>query len=125
MATLSEITNRVQEMQIAQVIERAFTDVQDAFEQENKKQLFAGFNKYGNHLLPYKDRKYALKKSLLNPLPGLGNPDYYVSGKLYSTWQVRVGGNEIRSTVEGPQADKLMARDEGVMGLGGEYKKEF
>ncbi len=60
-----------------------------------------GEDAQGHKLKPYKDKKYAAMKHGMNPKPGMGVPDLYLSGRLYKNMQVQDKGNgyEIVSTV--------------------------
>lgn len=61
----------------------------------------SGEDAQGHELKAYKDKKYAAMKHAMNPLPGMGVPDLYLSGALYRNMQVKDTGTgyEIVSTV--------------------------
>lgn len=59
----------------------------------NRQQLYeSGIDGYGDNLATYKRDKYARKKYGMNPKPGYGNPDLYLTGDFQEGITVQVSG---------------------------------
>jgi hypothetical protein len=94
MATIREVLNNVKSFNLT----TAAMDVVS----ENKEKLIAIQNKrlttkgHGsddNKLRPYKNKRYAIYKHEMNPLPGLGVPDLKLRGDYLNASYVNVLGN--------------------------------
>lgn len=84
----------------------------------NRKQLFEeGVDSEGNKLKPYKRAKYARAKHAMNPLPGLGNPDDYLTGKFQKSILAIVKDKALVFESSDAKAPFLFKRD-GVKILG-------
>lgn len=125
MSSISGLLKRVQSVDMDKVIEVAFVKNEGAIADENRKQLFEGFDKKGKRLKPYKNKKYAAKKHARNPIPGLNNPDFFDKGDFQKGIEFRIDGNVIRGVLNDPKSDALLKRDPDIIGLGGTYKKDF
>jgi hypothetical protein len=124
MATLLNIIGKFQALNTDEVIEQAFIASTDGFTDEQKKQLYAGFDKDGNRLHKYQNNKYARVKNEMNPAPGLGNPDLKVTGAYYNGIKAAVSGlgyHIASSDDKGPDLEKKY----DPYGLGGDYRREF
>ena len=67
----------------------------------NREQLMDGVNKEGKKLRKYRSPKYAARKNRMNPIPGLGNPDLYLTGRFQEAMNVKLNSKtsfEIYST---------------------------
>jgi hypothetical protein len=124
MGTIKGLYRKVQALQTDQVIENVFVQNEKVLTDENKKQLFAGFDNNGNRLKKYKSSVYALRKASLNPLPGFGNPDYFLTGAFYRGWEKRIDGNVIRDVLNDPKSQILLDKNPDILGLGGVYRTE-
>lgn len=61
----------------------------------NRGQLHKGTDNLGNLQSPqYAQEGYAEYKNQLNPVPGLGVPDFFVSGTYYNSIQMTVNANQ-------------------------------
>lgn len=70
-------------------------DPQDAIKL-NQKQLFEkSIDSDGNKLKEYRSSSYAARKNTINPLPGFGRPDLYVTGKFYKGFYAEVKGRRL------------------------------
>jgi len=61
----------------------------------------------------------------MNPVPGLGNPDFFLTGAFQRAISVQVQGGTIRTLMNDSKSDDLLKRDPDIIGLGGEFKKEL
>ncbi|MBS1988755.1 hypothetical protein JST56_07255 [Candidatus Dependentiae bacterium] len=92
----------------------------------NRKQLYEkGETANGKKLKKYKNPKYARVKHQMNPLPGLGNPDFRLTGEFQESVfsDVRVDGKIIFDASD-PKVEFLVERDgESIFGLQPENEK--
>ncbi len=100
---------------------------------ENNEKVIADFNRVqlyekgetvdGKKLKKYRNAKYARVKNSMNPLPGLGNPDFYVTGEFQKSIFADVRGKSIILDAADPKVEFLVERDgEGIFGLQDESK---
>jgi hypothetical protein len=125
MATIADIKRRVDVFKFSNVSERAFIIVEDDYTEENKKQLFAGYDKFGERLRHYANAAYAFYKYSRNPGPGLGNPDLFDTGSFYSHIQTIIANGAVNIGSTDSKAPDLEINYPGIFGLGGVYKAEF
>jgi hypothetical protein len=125
MANIKSFYRRAKKVNVDQVIQNVFENKKDELLEQNKKQLFEGFNAKGKRLREYQNADYAFAKYASNPLPGLGNPDFFVTGAFYRGWAIMVRRTELINEFEDEKSDQLLKRDPGIAGLGGNYKTSF
>lgn len=96
----------------------AFEATMPNFVELQKNQLYHGLNQDGSKIgeeRPYRSRQYAKEKHAMNPLPGEGNPDLFLTGETYEGLKADVGDKAI----------SIMSTDEKFEGLQGYYVKAF
>lgn len=90
----------------------------------NVDQLRNGLTSEEGRLIKYRNPLYALEKNQLNPLPGLGNPDFILTGAFTSpeNFRAELVGDAVRIYSIEEKAPKLEARDgaDMIYGLGEE-----
>jgi len=98
---------------------QAVKESQPLIIQLNKDQLSKGIRTDGQKVLPkYKDTGYALKKRSMNPKPGFGTPDLFLTGKFYGGFKVDLGTSAFRILSEGVDyAKHLESRYQKIYGL--------
>ena len=86
----------------------------------NVDQLRHGLTASEGRLKRYRNNKYARVKNEMNPLPGLGNPDFILTGAFTSKIQTEVSGGLIGTHSYDEKAPELEARDgaDNIYGLG-------
>lgn len=92
---------RVQRFDRIAETKKAIEDNSDKYVELIQEQLYTqGEDSTGKKLKPYKNKRYAQKKHGMNPLPGLGNPDLYLTGSTYKGMDVQTNANgvEVKST---------------------------
>lgn len=113
-------------MDISEVIQTAVSNTLDDLNEENKKQLFEGYDKTGEKITrKYRNNKYARVKNEMNPLPGLGVPDLKLTGAYYRGRKATLSGDVITVTSSDEKAEELEAKYPDINGLGGQFKKEY
>lgn len=125
MANPRSLYRKLQKLNTDQVIVESVQQTTGDFTEENKKQLFEGFNKVGGRLRRYGSHKYARVKNEMNPIPGLGNPDLKVTGAFYGGINTTVSGDIIKTISSDAKNDELTAKYKGIFGLGGPFKQEY
>ena len=88
MATIKQLRDSYRKIKVQEQVQQALRVTQRSYIALLKAQLYAGFNVYGRkmgeepygaYVLP----AYAIEKERMNPLPGLGNPDLFLTGAFY------------------------------------------
>lgn len=136
MLTIVSLAKRFESLNTDAIIADSLEETKDSFAELNKQQMRAGKTKTGDKIGSttnpnnqtsnyYKWKKYAAAKNDMNPLPGLGNPDLFLTGSFYDGIDVEIGSNvfDIISTDEkGPE---LEDKYPDILGLGSNFKKEY
>ena len=125
MSSIRAFAQKVEALNIDTALQTAFTANEREIADQNRKQLYAGFDKKGQRLKKYRNSKYARVKNQMNPVPGLGNPDFFLTGAFQRAISVQVQGGTIRTLMNDSKSDDLLKRDPDIIGLGGEFKKEL
>lgn len=128
MSTLAEIWDSLESLDLREVVADAIEEQKQQYVKMNLEQLYQGLNPDGGKIEPkYRSRKYASAKADMNPAPGEGTPDFYLTGSLYEQTEAEVQGDEL---VIGSPVD-YMAQLEGrwgpeeLWGLTEENHEEF
>lgn len=83
----------------------------------------------GHFISPgYKRQTYAEMKESMNPKPGLGNPDLFLTGEFYNSLQFNINKSQMTFTVNSKddKATKLEKKyGEKIYGLNSENKGYF
>lgn len=78
----------------------------------NRQQLFQkGLKANGERLKPYRSDYYARRKNRMNPAPGFGNPDAYLTGSLHRGLFVQVKGLSVVFDSTAGTAAFMLKRD--------------
>lgn len=126
MADISEILSNLNKIDTDLLSEKAMEQCADALVTENKKQLYAGYNREGHRLQQYRSAVYSEVKHRMNPLPGEGNPDLYATGAFYRGLYANVNAGEITIDSTDQKNEELQQKYHSeIMGLGGNFKAEF
>lgn len=107
---------------------QAMADTRDNYLQYQKHQLFTGFDSKEQRLLPYASKTYAEKKAAMNPLPGFGNPDFYLTGEFYRSFRADIDNEGFRLYATDPDQDKvsfLERRDPNIWTLAPNAMKDY
>jgi hypothetical protein len=93
----------------------------------NVDQLRHGLTSQETRLRPYRGAKYARVKHEMNPLPGLGNPDFILTGAFTGAIRTEVQGDTVGTHSYNEKAPELEARDgaDKIYGLGSERHNEY
>lgn len=124
MATLGTIRRRIEALNTDEVIAESFRRSIAGFTEWQKRQLYEGFNKRGERLVPYVSAQYAKKKNKINSNPGLGHPDLFLTGAFYEGIEVKLSGYQITVESRDEKGPDLKEKYD-PFGLGGQYKQGF
>ena len=118
MATIAEMLRRFQAIDLTAEAAEIITDNPDELLNLERKQLFEmGEDSKGQKLKPYRNPKYARAKNELNPLPGLGTPDYYVTGDFQRSLTLAVQGQSVIFDATNYKLEFLLDRSPELLGV--------
>jgi hypothetical protein len=122
-----EYLSNLENMDLQAITERAIDKTLDRIADRNREQLYQGFTPTGGRLAPYRRRKYAAIKNEMNPLPGFGNPDFYLTGAFHRQIQAERVGDIVGVHSYDSKAPKLEDRDgaDNIYGMGEEHHNEY
>lgn len=118
--------DRVKRLDLEQALEKAFDNNLPQYVDEVRVQLYHGFDGNGNRLKPYANDRYAAKKTEMNPLPGFGNPDLYLTGDWSNNIETQRSGTSLQ-TASSDEKNKMLIKKYGYAVLipGGKFKASF
>jgi hypothetical protein len=126
MLTISKLIANFKALNTDVLIQESLTETMPAFEKVQKEQLKAGKNNKGETIAPkYRNKKYAIAKATQNPLPGLGTPDLFLTGKFYAGIDAEVGNGVIDIISKDDKGPALEDKYPAIFGLGTDFKKEY
>jgi hypothetical protein len=96
-------------LNIQEAVNAGIDQTVDRLADMNRAQLMAGFASDGTRLLPYRSPQYAQLKNMMNPEPGFGNPDFYLTG----AFQARIRAERFGEVVEIASYDEKAPHLEG------------
>lgn len=121
MGTIFALNDRIQAVNIRATIVKSVDETKYAPVAFVRGQLHYGEDKTGHQIAPkYKSEGYAIAKEELNPVPGLGTPDLFVTGDFYNGIQEVVNATGYSFTIESndEKAPKLELKyGEDIYGL--------
>jgi hypothetical protein len=107
---LGDMLRAIQSLDLPTIGEQVLENQADIILQRNKDQLYRGETTDGGRLPPYKSEAYAIEKNILNPLPGLGHADHYLTGAFYEAFVVDISGGVLHIESHDPKALTLEER---------------
>ena len=117
MRTVANFLRAVQKQDQRNEALQAMADTRDQYLKHQKDQLFAGFDSQGKRLKHYAQPAYAKIKNEMNPLPGYGNPDFYLTGAFYRSFRADIDNEGLRVYATDEKAPDLEARDPNIFTL--------
>lgn len=123
--TVGDMLKRFRKLNTTKLAEQTIRQTKEGYVQMNKDQLYTGEGADNNKIPAYRSKAYANLKAQLNTLPGLGIPDYYLTGKMYSKMQLKITANSVKviSTVD--YYNDLIARGGDPFGLNDDSKQQY
>ena len=110
--TLQEKLRRLQQVNVRQLASQALKLNEDVIADLTREQLIEGKDSAGRFMRTYRSLSYARMKQSMNPKPGLGNPDLYLTGATHSSIKINV------------TADTMKVNLNDVHGLESKYSRQ-
>lgn len=119
---------RVRTIDVATIGVSIIVDTKPELLQLNKDQLMnEGVDKNSKKLKSYASNSYAVRKNRMNPFPGLGTPDLYLTGGFQNSFTLRINSKssfDIYST-NGKNNDLTKKYGKDIFGLTTDSKTEY
>jgi hypothetical protein len=130
MASAKQLLTRLERISLQQTTITEVMARPEEMPELNREQMYReGQTSTGAKLKRYKRERYARAKNRMNPLPGYGNPDFYVTGAFHRGITIQEQAGRIRITSTDRKTPFLLKRDPEVFGLTGEnlnrYRKQL
>ncbi len=117
MATATEMIERLQGLNIRDLLIESIEETAQQYVELNTAQLYEGKDGNDQPLNPtYASPKYARVKNEMNPTPGYGNPDLKLTGAFYGGYELRVEGDDLVKDSDVEYADDLFAKYGNAIG---------
>lgn len=117
---------RLQSLNLEQVTEEAIEETAPQYLELNQEQLYEGTTSQGTQVSPrYRSPKYARVKNEMNPAPGLGVPDLYVTGAFYEGQELKVVSGQIEEDSNVDYAEDLYQKYPNIAGLDEEKLDQY
>lgn len=113
MATAAQLIQRITTLRdnMRETLVEAIEETADQYVELNTKQMYAGLDGTGRQISPqYASQEYATQKNQMNPAPGYGTPDAYLTGAFYRGYGIRVEGDQVIKDSDVEYADKLFEK---------------
>ena len=134
MGRMFDLLDRLDKTELKPIIVLCFNDSKYDGLQLIKGQLKQGKNQNDENFYFYESQQYSLDKEKLNPLPGLGRADFFVTGQFYEGIQMVVNSSQYNFTIFGtdqktPRLEELISNQGGepdlIYGLDPENTQYF
>jgi hypothetical protein len=123
---ISELLQKFKTLDTDKAINDGFTDTLPDFEDANRKQMKAGKTMDGSPISPrYRNNSYARLKQAMNPLPGLGTPDLFLTGEFSRQLDAEISGNTIDIISKDDKSPELEEKYPDIFGIGTNYKQDY
>lgn len=116
MSTVFDILRRFQDFNARRIAMQAMAKTGDKMLDLNRDQLYHGLKSDGHRMQRYRSKQYAQQKNEMNPLPGLGNPDLFLTGRTYESMEIDFNGEQIEYLMNDPYGLREKYGDE-IQGL--------
>lgn len=90
-----DLERNLQRLNVADAAADAINRHRDEAAAALRKQLYEGKDATGGRLRRYRSRLYAEMKNQMNPAPGFGNPDLYLTGAFHRSIRATVTGEGV------------------------------
>lgn len=126
MLTITSLAQKFQQLDTDKIVQESFEETKEDFKQSQKEQLKAGKTKTGQGITPrYRSPKYARVKHEMNPLPGFGTPDLYLTGAFSQGLNVEFSSDTIDIISTDEKGPDLEHKYRDIFGLGTTFKKNY
>jgi len=96
---LKTLNQKLQSLNVLTIASETLSEHTGEMADELRSQLYAGRDNLDQSLRQYRSSEYAQMKHGMNPLPGLGNPDLYLTGATHRSIRMAVNGQMVVTLV--------------------------
>lgn len=125
MPGINEMIRRMESVNMNETIQLAVAGTVGEYEKLQKLQMLLGKDSSGGVIGKYKNQKYARAKHAINPLAGLGNMDFKLTGDFYKQFFTRLGSNAVLISSTDKKTERLLKINKDVFGLNSDSAKEY
>jgi hypothetical protein len=126
MTTIRKMLTGVQSIKLAEQLPIIIKDTSPEIVRLNRFQLYnQSVDKQGDPLRLYGSLSYALEKNKMNPAPGFGRPDLFLTGSFQRAIYVEVSGQVIKVWSRDSKADSLTKKYGEIFGMTKESKSDY
>lgn len=125
MASIGILIDKAEQIDLNQAISEAIDATAKQFIDEQKDQLLHGINSAGDPIGQYKNKRYALMKNAMNPIPGFGVPDLRLKGNFYGGLFIDARNDRIVVDSADEKAKYIYQRYGDVLGLSGQFQDQY
>lgn len=117
---------RIEKADIGKVITESMEKAEPLIADRQRAQMLEGLNSKGQKIRRYRSNAYAKMKHAMNPVPGFGNWDMYLTGALSKSIYAEVRGDAVIIDATDPKTQGLVEKaGEIVFGLNKSTKAEL
>ena len=116
-------------LDLQKTLSESISETKEDLAESNRTQMYWGFDSTGaliGEKHPYLSTVYALRKEEMNPLPGFGKPDLYLTGTFNKSIKVDINSDTYKFTADDPNG--LLDSDrygDDVLGLNEQFKTDY
>lgn len=126
MLTISTLLNNFRTLNTDTIIRESLEETKPDFIKSNKDQLKGGITNDDKRIAPrYRSKGYADYKEGLNPLPGNGIPDLFVTGAFYEGIDETVETDSLKIFSTDEKGPQLEEKYKNIFGLGKNFKNQY
>jgi len=127
MTTIADMYRRFKSINLRQQVPILIEQDADTVTDLNKEQLYErSVDKNGAPLRLYGSVGYSLDKNRINPRPGFGRPDLYLTGAFYRGFNIRVTRNALTITSSDSKTSMLTKKyGQDIFGLDQQSRDKF
>ncbi|HSW96891.1 MAG TPA: hypothetical protein VLF89_03620 [Candidatus Saccharimonadales bacterium] len=115
--TIGQLEKKFSKIDIRTVLADSLKTLQPELANAQRLQMRSGLNREGKLIGRYRNAVYARKKHELNPIPGLGNVDLYLTGKMQSEIfvDVRSSGSIVFASADNEPTDSGVGKFDSLV----------
>lgn len=126
MSTIAALNRRLKAANIEDTAIDSIDQTREQLADAQRDQMMHGLRADGTPIGKYRNPAYARMKNAMNPLAGLGNMDWRLTGELHAALIVDAREDGTVVIVSGDEKFRDLAEEHGdPMGLGGEFKEQY
>jgi hypothetical protein len=120
---IDQLISNVESLDIKGLIRESVDENRDELIRLQKDQMLHGYDSLGKRIGKYKNKKYAIKKHALNPLPGLGFKDEKLTGSFQNEIFIDARNEGVVfSSLDEKTPDIIDREGENIFGLNEAYQ---